>query len=137
MKRRIFALACLTSALVCGARAQSAPDAQWIGVWEGKLDGQPGVTLTLANDTGELGGTLVLNLIKKEEGEQVHVAASEAHVLLRPQLNGNTLLFQVRKIDGSGDLRDFRVTLTPEGKARIHCTNCGADAPQVDMDRLW
>ena len=137
MKRRIFTLAFLAGALACGAGAQSAADAQWIGVWEGKLDGQPRVTLTLAKDTGELGGTLVLNMIRKDKDGQAHVAASEPHVLLYPRLNQNTLAFEVKKIDGAGEMRDFTVVLTAEGKARIHCMNCGADAPVVDIERQW
>jgi len=30
-----------------------------LGVWHGSLDGLPGVTLTLADDSGEIGGTVV------------------------------------------------------------------------------
>jgi hypothetical protein len=135
MKKRILAAAFLTCALVCGLAAESSGPAQWTGVWQGELDGQPSVTLTLANDTGLLGGTLVLNIIEKEDGGP-RIIAREPHVLVQPQLDGNTLSFGVRKIDGSGDLLNFTVALTPGGKARIHCTNCGADAPTVDMSRI-
>jgi hypothetical protein len=136
MKTRVFAVACLTGAFVCAAAAQPASHPQWVGVWESKLDGQPGATLTLAQDTGELGGTLVLNIIMKD-GAPSRVAASEPHVLVNPRVDGNTLFFGVRKIDGSGALLNFTVALTPEGKARIHCVNCGNDAPIVDMERQW
>jgi hypothetical protein len=139
MRGRILAAAFLISSLVCGLSAESAQPAtrpaQWAGVWQGELDGLPSVTLTLANDTGQLGGTLVLNIIEKEDGG-ARIKAREPHVLVHPQLDGNTLSFGVRKIDGSSDLLNFTVALTPEGKARIHCTNCGADAPVVDMSRI-
>ena len=135
MKRRILAAAFLTSALVCGLAAEPTGPAEWTGVWQGELDGQPSVTLTLANDTGQLGGTLVLNIIEREDGG-ARIRAREPHVLVHPQLDGNTLSFGVRKIDGSSDLLNFTVALTPDGKARIHCTNCGADAPTVDMSRI-
>jgi hypothetical protein len=136
MKKRILAAASVTCALVCGLAAESNGPAQWTGVWQGELDGQPSVTLTLANDTGQLGGTLVLNIIEKEDGGAARIKAREPHVLVHPQLDGNTLSFGVRKIDGSSDLLNFTVELTPEGKARIHCINCGADAPVVDMSRI-
>jgi hypothetical protein len=61
----------------------------------------------------------------------------QATSLVNPQVDGNNLNFEVRKIDGSSDLLNFTVALTPEGKARIHCTNCGKDAPTVDMERTW
>jgi hypothetical protein len=130
-KKALLAIGAASS-LAIAAAAQSKVNAQWDGVWQGQLDGQPGVTLTLAEDTGELGGTLVLNLVEKENGQAAHVAAIEPHVLVRPRLDGNLLSFAVRK--PNGDLMNFTVVLTPEGKARIHCTTC-ADAPQVDMTR--
>ena len=43
--------------------AQSTNPSDWIGVWQGELDSLPSVTLTLAEDTGTLEGTLVLNII--------------------------------------------------------------------------
>jgi hypothetical protein len=135
MKNKIIiAVACVAIAAACAALAEPPDRTQWIGVWQGRLDGQPSVTLTLADDTGELDGTLVLNIIEKQDG-QARIADIEPHVLVQPHLDGNVLSFGVRKIDGSSDLLNFTVGLTPEGKARIHCTNCGADAPTVDMDR--
>jgi hypothetical protein len=130
-KRTLLAIGA-ASLLTCAAAAESPFNAQWDGVWQGQLDGQPSVTLTLAEDTGELGGTLVLNVVEKENG-QARVAATEPHVLVHPRIEGNLLSFGVKKPDG--DLINFTVVLTPEGKARIHCTNCGAEAPVVDMTR--
>jgi hypothetical protein len=137
MKRRILAASFLAAVLACAAAAESAGIAQWIGVWQGKLDGQPGATLTLAQDTGDLGGTLVLNIVEKQNGGQAYVAASEPHTLVNPRLDGNTLTFAVRRLGSSGGLMSFTVVLTPEGKARIHCTSCGNDAPVVDLERSW
>ena len=136
MKNKIIiAVACVAIAAVSAALAEPPDRAQWVGVWQGKLDELPSVTLTLAQDTGQLSGTLVLNIIKREPGGQPQILAAEPHSLVNPQVDGNILNFEVKKIDGSSDLLNFTVALTPEGKARIHCTNCGADAPTVDMDR--
>ncbi len=112
--------------------AQPGGAGTWTGVWEGQLDGQPSVTLTLAEDSGELGGTLVLNIISAEEG-QPHVVAREPHVLVQPRVDGNKLSFEVRRIDKSSDPMNFTVVLTHEGKAQIHCLNCGAEAPTVTL----
>jgi hypothetical protein len=133
MNRKALIAIGAASLLACAAAAEPTIHSQWDGVWQGQLDGQPSVTLTLAEDTGELGGTLVLNVVEKEHGQAAHVARSEPHVLVNPRLNGNLLSFEVRKPDG--DLFNFTVVLTPEGKARIHCLDCGADAPIVDMTK--
>lgn len=132
MNIRITGIVCLTGALACSALAQSATSTQWAGVWQGTLDGQPSVTLTLAQDTGQLSGTLVLNIIRKEDNGHAHVAAVEPHALVNPRVDGDTLSFDVRRIDGG--LMTFTVALTPQGTARIHCTTCKG-APTVDMDR--
>jgi hypothetical protein len=132
MNKRSLIAICAASFVACAATAETPASSQWDGVWQGWLDGQPSVTLTLAEDTGELGGTLVLNLVEKQDG-QARVAAIEPHVLVRPRVDGKQLTFGVRRPDG--DLVNFTVALTPEGKARIHCTDCGADAPVVDMTR--
>lgn len=131
-KRTLIAIGA-ASLLACAAAAESTVNQQWDGVWQGQLDGQPAVTLTLAEDTGELGGTLVLNRVEKEPGQAAHIAGIEPHVLVRPRLAGTLLSFEVRK--PNGDLMNFTVVLTPEGKARIHCATCGGDAPVVDMTK--
>jgi hypothetical protein len=114
------------------AAAQTAQNAKWLGVWQGELDGQPSVVLTLADDTGELGGTVVLNIIQKENG-QARIVALEPHLLMSPHVQGEALAFQFRKPDGN--LLDFSVRLTAAGRAKIHCSNCGQDAPIVDLVR--
>ncbi len=90
------------------------------------------MVLTLADDTGDLGGTVVLNIIQKENG-QPHAVAMEPHLLLNPHVDGDVLTFQFRKPQGG--ILDFTVKLHAAGKAVIHCTNCGADAPAVDLAR--
>lgn len=131
MKRgTLFFLCAMTVAGV--AAAQLSPDAEWTGVWQGELDGQPSVVLTLAEDTGTLGGTVVLNIIEKVNG-QARVVAVEPHMLVNPRVGGDALVFQFRKLDGG--LLDFTVKRTATGAATIHCRNCGADAPVVNLTR--
>jgi hypothetical protein len=131
MKKSIFLL--LSIALAASlAMAQPADHAQWLGVWQGELDGQPSVVLTLADDNGELGGTVVLNIIRKENG-QARVVAMEPHILMSSHVEGETLAFQIKKLEG--ELANFTVKLTAANKAEIHCSNCGSDAPTVDIAR--
>jgi hypothetical protein len=134
MKQKIFAIAFLAGALVCSAYAQSTLRSQWVGVWHADVNGLPTSTLTLAADTGELGGTVVLDMVS-DEGGAPHVIESEPHVLMDPHVEGGTLSFQVKmqKPNGSVVMRDFTATLTSPGNANFHCVNCGADAPVVHL----
>jgi hypothetical protein len=133
--KRLFASMCMTIALSCTAAAQPVDNSRWTGVWQGTLNGVPSVTLTLAEDTGQLSGTLVLKIITKDDGGQPHIAAVEPHTLVNPRVEANALHFGVKKIDGSSDLLNFTVALSQDGKAQIHCMNCGEEAPTVEIER--
>ena len=87
-----------------------APQSSLRGVWRGTLDGLPGVTLTLANDTGELGGTVVFYGVN---GAEHKIVIIQPHMLLNPQLEGNTLNFRIKF---GGDRTGFaRVTVLFNG----------------------
>jgi len=116
------------------AAAQSDDDAAWVGIWQAELDGQPSAVLTLAEDNGALEGTLVLNGISRDGG-QPHVAVREAHALMHLRLDGRTFSFQVKRKNASRPLMNFTVDLTAQGKAMLHCLNCGDDAPVVEMTK--
>lgn len=132
MKMRVCAFLCAALMYPAASSSQPARQANWLGVWQGELDGQPSVILTLADDTGEIGGTLVLNIIKNED-EHAHIVAAEPHVLLNTRGNADSMTFQCRKLKGG--MLDFSVKLVATGKATIHCLNCGPDAPTVEIVR--
>ena len=136
MNRKLFFLTLIALAACPAANAQSPTNADWVGVWHANADGLPTDTLTLATDTGELGGTVVLDMVT-DEGGTPHVIASEPHVLMNPRVDGGTLGFQVKmkKPDGSVVVARFVVTHTSPGKADIHCTSCGPSAPMVELIR--
>jgi hypothetical protein len=136
MKRNLSILALAALAACAQATAQSATNQKWVGVWHAQVDVQQPDTLTLAADTGKLEGTIVLDMLSSEGGV-THVMEREAHVLMDPHLNGNTLSFQVKMEmrDGRTILHNFAVTLTAPGKADIRCINCGTDAPTVVLAR--
>lgn len=112
--------------------AQSSSSSNWVGVWQGELDGQPSVVLTLAQDNGALEGTLVLNIISRDDGH-AHIIAHEPHTLIQPRVDRARLSFRLKRIDGSAAPIDFTAELTAHDHAKIHCLNCGDDAPTVEM----
>jgi hypothetical protein len=136
MRNRI-GLTIASAAIAAGtfAVAQAANNQDWVGIWHANVAGKPTGTLTLATDTGELGGTLVLDIVSVESGTP-HVIASEPHVLMQPRVDGKVLSFQVKtKRTDAAVLANFTVTLVSPGKANIHCLNCGADAPVVALTK--
>ena len=137
MKRTIAGVVCLTIVAFGAAMARASTNDDWVGIWNAHVDGQPTGTLTLAADTGELGGTVVLGMVCCEGKDHPHVIAREPHVLMSPRTNGNTLSFQVRmkRPDGMMEVSSFTVTLTSPGKANIHCVDCGPDAPVVALTK--
>ena len=132
MKMRMGGVVCVMMLAASLAAAQSDQDAGWVGTWRAEFGGQPSALLTLATDNGPLEGTLVLNGISRDGG-QPHIAVRETHVLMHPRLEGRTLSFQVRRMDDSSPLMKFAVDLTAQGKARIHCLNCGNETPVVEL----
>lgn len=137
MKHTIGVIALALVALCASATAQTASNNDfWVGIWHADAFGMPTGTMTLAADTGTLGGTLVLDIIQDKDGGP-HVVEQEAHVLVHPQVDGRRLSFDVRmqKRDGSVKVASFVVQLNSDGKASLHCANCGSDAPVVDMAR--
>ena len=69
MEMRMGGVVCVAISVLSIAWAQPSRDAGWVGVWQGQLDGQPSVNLTLAEDTGENPkSTMVLNIISREGG---------------------------------------------------------------------
>ena len=117
--------------LIGAAPAQSSHNSPWTGVWRGELDGQPGVILTLADDTGDMGGTVVFNMVSRNEGTP-RVIGSDVHVVLNPHITGNILSFHVKHLKDHRELQ-VAVTLEGDGKANLKCLNCGPDAPVAGL----
>src|SRR5579872_4691053 len=136
MKLVILAVILFGGAATAFASDQVASNDAWIGIWHANVGALPTGTLTLAADTGDLGGTVVLDIIGEKDGAP-HVIASEPHVLLHPQVSGSSLNFQVKmkKPDGEIATPSFTVILTAPNKATIHCVNCGPDAPVVELTK--
>jgi len=99
----------------------AASSARWVGVWEGKQSGLPGLTLTLGADLGEVNGTIVLNVMR--DGT---IVGHEAHVILNPHVEGNALSFQVKPEAESKGILDMSMELTQEDAAQLRCPKCNA-----------
>ena len=130
MRARMMVLACALVALTCLAHAVTENHGNWIGVWRAKVENQPGVTLTLADDTGSLDGTIVFYGL---DGETHKVVAMEPHTLIHPTLDGNALTFQVKRLDAT--LITVKVVFITPTKAELHCLNCGDDAPLAELTK--
>jgi hypothetical protein len=127
----------LTAVSACSmTAAQTAANFDWTGVWHANAAGLPTDALTLATDTGALGGTVVLDMVSHEGGTP-HVIESEPHVLMNLEADGSKLSFQVKmkRPGGSIVVASFTVTSTSADKANIHCTSCGSGAPVVELIR--
>jgi hypothetical protein len=127
MKKFAIALFCLVLGAGSSLHAQTIDP---LGIWRAMLEGKPGTILTLADDSGEIGGTLVMYGLNPETG---NVAVMEAHTLVHPRMDGHTLTFQVRRPDTN--MMTFRVEFKTADKAEIHCTSCGEDAPVAELTK--
>lgn len=114
------------------AAGQSRPDAAWVGVWQAELDGQVSVVITLGNDPGAVGGTIVFNVVAKKDGP-AYILGRDAHVMTNTRLAGDDLAFEVfRHSDG----RDLHLTMhrNADDTAELECTECGS--PKVTLARI-
>ncbi len=136
---RISALACFTliacAAVRISAPAQSTPATtpsteRWVGVWQGQLEGVPGVTLTLGNDLGEVAGTIVFTVLR--DGR---VAGHQVRLILHPRVEGSVLSFQVMRLGADGEILDMSLALAGDNKGQLHCAKCGA-AASTEMAKL-
>jgi len=141
MKRKIsilglFAMALLSYAAIdisSPAQTESsstASSARWVGVWQGQLEGLPGVVLTLGDDQGEVSGTIVFTALR--DGR---VAGHATHVILHPHVDGNRLSFQVKRPDGAEDVVDMSLNMSSDGEGQLVCQKCGSAAP-IAMEKI-
>jgi hypothetical protein len=105
----------------------------WIGIWQAHAAGVPGGTMT---DTSQLGGTVVLDMIRGEGGRP-HGIESEPHVQMNLHADLGRLWFQVRMKwpDGGIVIASLEVTRIDSDKAAFHCTSCGTGAPDAVLIR--
>ncbi len=132
MKNATMLKVAMVVMVFCGAtlRTQASDQSSWIGVWNSTLGGQPGVILTLADDQGQLGGTIVFNVIIGPPAN-AHIAGSDVLLVTHPRLEGDTLSFQVTR---SSDAKQLQIAVKSidSDRAELKCLNCG-DSPTATM----
>ena len=133
MKLRILfslTLSLLTPPVTAAQPTISNP---WVGLWQPAVEDPPGVLLTLGDDDGRLAGAIVFNIVV-HDGGQTHIAGHDAHTLLNLRIDGDMLRFQVIRRTDNLKL-EMTAHMTADGKATLHCGNCGPDAPRIDITR--
>jgi hypothetical protein len=137
MKKRIFAIVFGSMMLATVAGAASTGSGTWTGVWQAKLEGQPAVELTLADDAGDVGGTIVFHIVLKEKGATTpHVASTEPHTLINPRVGGDTLTFQVVRGNGSHEVLDMSAQRMADGRMDFRCSNCGSEGTHAELEKV-
>jgi hypothetical protein len=130
---------CTQSVIVAQTAAQSIDKPfihpKWTGVWQANLGGVPSVTLTLADDAGEANGTIVFHAIKNDHGH-AYSFSTEPHTLIHPQIDGDTLSFQVVRGNGSKEVLNMAVEFKQDGNLHFSCSNCGPEGTKAEMDRM-
>jgi hypothetical protein len=99
-------------------------------MWQGELEGVPGVVLTVSDDLGDLSGTVVFTALR--DGT---VAGHATHAMMHPQADGNMLSFQVKRPGRDTDILNMQLELTDGGAAVLRCPKCGEAAP-IAMQRV-
>ncbi|PYU96803.1 MAG: hypothetical protein DMG25_00750, partial [Acidobacteria bacterium] len=97
----------------------------FLGIWEGKLDDVPGVTITLEPERAGLGGTVVFYKIQNAAGTATVVGEDEEQIA-NTRLEGSVLTFDVTNKEGvfvgagnHGDTGTFKMELTGEDEAAL------------------
>jgi hypothetical protein len=78
-----------------GKAAATVDNLVMVGVWRGNDQGLPFVTLTIKNENGNLSGSILFYLHRREEGKPVTSTPGDPEPLLNPKFDGDTFTFQV------------------------------------------
>lgn len=124
---------CLVTLTVVASGAQSfaadphpaSPTDSFAGIWDGEMNGLPGVQLRLQQTENTISGTIVFYLQKRADSSAPwHVEGNAAVPLLSPHVQGKTLTFEVQhhKCHGCSELGPnvrFRMQLVASNEARL------------------
>jgi hypothetical protein len=109
---------------------QQTLSTKWVGVWQGQLEGVPGVVLTLSDDLGTLDGMIVFTVLGPDSTtEHPNIVRHEVHAIMHPQVNADTLSFEVKSLGHSGDVVEMTFVLTGASKGQLKCLQCGSSKP--------
>jgi hypothetical protein len=111
----------------------AAAKSPFAGTWEGKINDQPGVELTIEDAGGKVSGVVVFYFQLRGEDGKWHVADKFTEPLLAPQVKGKILTFEAshHKSHGSSELGPnvkFRMELTSAHEAVLRKVEDQPDA---------
>ena len=103
--------------------APPADNSAIIGVWQGKWDSLPFVTLTISDESGKLTGAVLCYLIQHKPGTEPSAGPGIPEPLIDPSFAGKTLTYQVsHRHAHKGTEHDppvsFRMELTGANRAK-------------------
>ena len=107
-----------------------------IGVWQGKWDSLPCVTLTISDESGKLTGAVLFYLIRHDAGTAPSATPGIPEPLIDPRFDGKTLTYKVsHRHAHKGTEHDppvsFRMELTGGDRATVF----GPEGLSVEMVR--
>jgi hypothetical protein len=111
-----------------------------LGVWRGKMNSLPAVTLTVEDEGGELSGAVLFYLIRRTPGGTPTASPGVPEPLIKPTFDGSTLAFEVshRRAHPPRTLNDppvkFRLQLTGPDKAKL-LTGEGGEGLEMVRDK--
>src|SRR2546430_14530555 len=80
---------------VDGGGATPSNEAAILGVWRGKLESLPAITLTLEHENGELSGAVLFYLIRRDNEGHSTASPGVPEPLINPKFDGRVLTFLV------------------------------------------
>jgi hypothetical protein len=129
-------LAALASALA----APPTDNSSILGVWRGKMDSLPAITLTVEDEGGKLSGAVLFYLIRRNPGGAPSASPGVPEPLIKPIFDGSTLTFEVshRRAHPPRTLNDppvkFRLQLTGPNKVNL-LTGEGGEGLEMLRDK--
>jgi hypothetical protein len=137
---RVVALVLVVAGLAPALAALPTNNSSILGVWRGKMDSLPAVTLTIEDEGGNLSGAVLFYLIRREPGRVPSASAGVPEPLIKPIFDGSILTFEVshRHAHPPGTSNDppvkFRLQLTGPDKAKL-LTGEGGEGLEMVRDK--
>jgi hypothetical protein len=103
---------------MCSRLPASDNTGLFTGVWRGKIDDLPGVTMVISDEGGDLTGAVLFYLIRRDEGQSPRSTPGDPEPMFHMKVNRDSLEFQVshRRAHPPRTLHDppvtFRLALT-------------------------
>jgi hypothetical protein len=110
------------------------------GMWEGRMNGLPGIDLTVKDVGGKISGVMVFYFQKRDDQGKWHVESKYTVPLIAPQADGKILTFEAAhgKFHGSSELGPnvkFRMELTRVNRAILRKIGEDSNLPAMKLIR--